>query len=480
MITVYVKDKVYIKASALDLQARKYLKEKLTFKYFEFRGKDKISKTISLLQTIKKKDILWLKIYTSIDYIVQILNELNIDFVLSDLRAKLTLEKVPIFLGELRDYQEDIIQQLEEHSYNAIIEAPTGCGKSFLSVYLTTKLKTVSLFTASKSSYLQSYKSEIINNVENGENLITEINSEWLKGERKITPFLICPIQNLYKEEFAQALMDKVGLLIADEIHASLLGNSYIDGIYSCNFRYKIFLSATVFTKAPNFIETACSINKVSIDTKVDFKIKYHPISISLPHLVSEYKATDFFHEKKKIIFSQDEFIPSLTNFIKHITELDRNILLFCTDKTFQESVSAMLNARGIESVCLNSNTKKKDIEKILSDYEDGRIKVLVSGASSIEALSLYRLSVFIDVDLSDSENTIIQKLGRLKRFKKEISDKSKIYIKFLYKSMTDSKFTYIIKPVVTNKKLSQYTDLQPTLYTNGFMFEEIFEEIFS
>ena len=154
--------------------------------------------------------------------------------------------------------------------------------------------------------------------------------------------------------------------------------------------------------------------------------------------------------------------------------------MLFCTDKTFQENISDILNACGIKSQCLNSNTSKAKLENYFKAFEQGDIKVFIGGASTVEALSLYKLSVFIDVDLSDTDNSVEQKQGRLKRLKEEVCSKSKIYIKFLYKNMTENKYKFTIKPTLTNKKLSQYTDLQPTLYTNGFMFEEIFEEIFS
>ena len=479
MINIYLSSQIYIKANDIPLELRKELKEAYTFNWWEYRGRDKVQKTMTLLNTKKHSNNFWICLPQNLDYLIPLLDKYNTDYIVIDNRSKVTLENPPIFNKRLRDNQEEAIKMMKHHKFNCVLALPTSFGKTFVSSYLSTYLKTTVLFIASKSSYIESFKKEVRNNIENWQDNFIEINSEWLKNPI-IKPIMTCSIQILYRDEITEALKNKVGCAVFDEIHNTILGGTYINGVNNINPKYRVFLSGTPQTKAVGFVEASCSSNIVTLDSEnLDFKIKYQPISISLLHLVSEYKATDMFHEKKKIIFSQSEFISSLTNFISRIVELDRNILLFCTDKTFQENMSAILNACGIESVCLNSNTKKKDIEKILADYEEGKIKVLVSGASSVEALSLYRLSVFVDVDLSDSENTIVQKLGRLKRRKQEVSDKSKIYIKFLYKSMTDSKFNYVIKPVVTNKKLSQYTDLQPTLYTNGLMFEEIFEEIF-
>jgi superfamily II DNA or RNA helicase len=479
MFNVYISSQIYIKAKDLPLNVRKMLKERYTFTWKEFRNGASYENKINLMNTKKFKDNFWICLPPNLDYLIPILDEYKLDYLVSDNRCKITLENPPKFKGTLRDYQQEVLDMMSNHKYNCVLSLGTGQGKSYLASYLSTHLRTTVLFSASKTSYITSFINEIKKNIEDWQDNFVEINSEWLKNPI-IKPIMVCSIQVLHRPEILEALKNKVGCIVSDEIHNSMLGNKHIEGIYGLNAKYRINLSATPYSKVKGFIEAGCSPNIVTLEHDIDFTIKYQPVTVSLPDVVSEYKQCESFHDKKKLIFGVDEYLPSLVNFIKDIINLDRQVLLFCTDKTFQENISKLLNSVGVSSICLNSNTKKKDIETILSNYEKGKLKVLVSGASSVEALSLYKLSVFLDIDLSDNENNVEQKIGRLKRFKEEVSDKSKIYIKIIYDNMTNNKFKFVIKPLVTGDRLSKYVSLENQIKLEGFTFREAFEEIFT
>lgn len=481
MINIYLSSQIYIKAKDIPLEIRKIIKEAYTFKYYDFRNGQRIENTINLMQTKKHKDNFWICLPPNLPYLINLLDKYTKEYLIIDNRTKITLEQDIIFKGKLRDYQLDVLEKLKEHKFNCILSLETGRGKTFLSSYIGAYLKTTTLFVASKRNYIEAFVEELRTNIEDYENNYVVINSKWLENGAIIKPYMSCSVQVLHNPEILEALKHKVGLFIGDEIHSSMISPKYSEGIFGISPMYRIYLSATPKSKSEGFIQCACSTNIVSEDNvKYNYKIKYQPVVIDLGQKVeSNYKATEAYHERKKLIFNQEGFIPSITNFINWIVGLDRSILLFCTDKKFQENMSDMLNACGIKSQCLNSNTSNAKLESYFKAFEQGDIKVFIGGASTVEALSLYKLSVFIDVDLSDTDNSVEQKQGRLKRLKEEFCSKSKIYIKFIYKNMTENKYKFTIKPTLTNKKLSQYTDLQPTLYTNGFVFEEIFEEIF-
>jgi superfamily II DNA or RNA helicase len=94
-----------------------------------------------------------------------------------------------------------------------------------------------------------------------------------------------------------------------------------------------------------------------------------------------------------------------------------------------------------VSNVIFNSDTKKELYDEYLKEFDKGSIKVIIGGSALVEALSLYRLSLIIDTDLSLSDNGIVQLVGRLKRKNPEICDKQKVYMKLIYKNISEKKF---------------------------------------
>ena len=146
---------------------------------------------------------------------------------------------------------------------------------------------------------------------------------------------------------------------------------------------------------------------------------------------------------------------------------------MFSTNKIFQQKVSALLTEKGISNVIFNSDTKKELYDTYLKEFDNGNISAIIGGTALIEALSLYRLSIIIDTDLSLSENSIVQLIGRLKRYNPEICDKQKVYIKLIYKTISEKKFRNTTLNVL---KTMDYVKLQPTKYTDTYDLVGLFQ----
>ena len=118
-------------------------------------------------------------------------------------------------------------------------------------------------------------------------------------------------------------------------------------------------------------------------------------------------------------------------------------------------------------------DTKKELYDSYLKEFDKGSISVIIGGVALVEALSLYRLSTIIDTDLSLSENSIIQLIGRLKRFNPEICNKQKVYLKLVYKGISEKKFRNTTLSVL---KTMDYVKVQPTKSTNTYDLVGLFQ----
>lgn len=477
MLKVYIADKIYIKMKDLPKEVRQEIVKAYMFTYKEYSAMSRsyVEKTVNLMEIIPwKNNEKWIGLPCNLDYFLPILKKHDIQFVLSDRRSKPIIEKFPNVSLELREEQEEWFNTMEQFDYNCILAVKTGGGKSSCMVKLGQVLRTTTLFTASKTSYIQSFKKEVMKFVDNWEQHYTEVNTEWLRNGARITEYMVASIQALQNEDILEALKDKIGLLCADELHLGMLSKERRKIIYGMNPRHRVYLSATPNIVTEGYINAVASPNFVTSEGKIDFNIKYQPINIDIGREdINKAKSFEHFAEKKSFMFSKQELINSTVEFVKWQNQIGRGCLVFNTNFNFQEAVAEKLNSIGIKTVCFNQKTNKNKYDEYFKQYDLGEIKVIIGGVSVVEALSLYRLSTFIDTDLSETNNQIIQKVGRLKRKDNEISDKEKVYIKLIYKGITENKFKFTTLP--TLKTMKDYVKILPTKHIKGFNIIDLF-----
>jgi len=477
MLKIYIADKIYIKMKDLPREVRQDIVQNYMFTYKEYDAISKryVDKTVNLMEIITwKNNEKWVSLPCNLDYFLSILKKHKIQFVLSDRRVKPIIENFPNVNLDLRDEQEEWFNKMEESDFNCILAVKTGGGKTACSIKLASVLRTTMLFSASKTSYIQSFKKELKQFVEDWEEHYCEVNSEWLKNGAEIKPYMTATIQALQNEEIVEALKDKIGFFCADELHLGMLSKERRKVVYGLNPKYRVYLSATPNIVTEGYINAVCSPNFITSEGKIDFDIKYQPINIDIGrNEITKYKGLDHFAHKKKFMFEKEELIRGIIEFIEWQVQLNRGVLLFNTNSYFQERVKEVLIEKGINTVCFNKNTKKDNYGDYFKQFDKGDIKVIIGGTAVIEALSLYRLSVFIDTDLSETPNQIIQKIGRLKRKDDKVSDKDKVYIKLIYKGITQNKYKYTTLP--TLKDMKDYVKVLPTLNLKGFSIIDLF-----
>lgn len=371
----------------------------------------------------------------------------------------------------LRENQIPIIEDIKKVNYNALVAIPTGGGKTIMALYLTEKLNTRMLFVATRTSLIQNLLKDAKQfGVPDSD--ITEVNAEWLQNPT-YTPILYCTLQAL-SPEILNELYSKIGLLVADEIHLGLFGEGNSDKISELNPKYKLFLSATYKSSdyGEEFSKALLSNNIITSEETIDYKIKVHSFFLEREQSFhNRYNKVHTSHAKKEIMY--DEFN---LNAIKELAYLlikgeNKGLLIYVEDKLAQNEIAQLLRGLALKVGILNSDTKKTDSSNIINTFDNGGYDVIIAGNSISAGVSLYRLSVIINLNITTNENNLIQLLGRMKRFNPEICDKDKIYIQFCVRGCSSKKwandckvlekFDYIDFQKVTNINMGKYCLMQ-------------------
>ena len=480
MVKIYLKNKIFIKLSQLDKYQRDKIIQSYRFSYSDYCpfNKKYITKNLNLFELVTwKNNEKWCGLPPNVEFFQNIIKELKLEVNIIDLRSNPFLE-FPEINFVPRDYQLKWLEDFEKHNYNGILTVETGRGKSAFSIYIASMLKSPMLFIGAKTSYIESYKKEISMFLGEGVNVndyVQTLTSDWFKGDMEVKPFNIVSIQTLSRNlQYLEKMQDKIGFAVLDEIHSNLYGTEYRKAIYSLNTRYKIFLTATPHIKSPEIVSCMVSGNRITDEGGIDFDIIYQPIVIDLnPEVTREVLELENHNSKKSLVFSLERLQNATADLVQFGTNNDRGVMVYSTTMDFQQKVSALLTEKGISNVIFNSNTVKSRYAEYLKEFDEGKIQVVIGGSALVEALSLYKLSLIIDCDLSLSPNGIEQIIGRLKRFNPEICNKQKVYVKLIYKNISEKKFRNTTLNVL---KTMDYIKLQPTKYTDTYDLVGLFQ----
>lgn len=475
---IYLANKIFLKLSQLEKSQRDFIISKYKFNYSEFCAFQKkyVNKTLNLFELVIWNEDKWCGLPPNLPFFLEVAKELGLVVSVVDKRVAPNLDTFPKVKLHPRENQLPWLEKLKGFDYNALMTLPTGSGKSALTLYIASLLKTPTLFVASKTSYLESYKKEVFTFIDNPSDNFQTLDSNFFKSDNpEIKAFNVVSIQTLSRNlEHLEKFKESFGFVILDEIHSALFANEFRKAVFSLNSKYIVYLSATPKIKSLEIVNCMISTNIISDDNGIDFDINYQPIIIDLGKEVSSsINKLDNFGNKKSELFSIKRLQTAISNLAKFAVDNNRGVMIYSTNKNFQESISAKLNEEGINNIIFNSDTKKANYEEYLTEFDKGSIKVIIGGVAVVEALSLYRLSLIIDCDISLSDNGIAQLIGRLKRKNDKICTKSKVYVKIIYKDISERKFNHNVKPILNT--MSYVKLLQPK-QTNDYNFVKLFE----
>jgi len=388
----------------------------------------------------------------NISFLTAILESENIKYTIDDKRFAPILN-VPkcTFVPKMKPVnQNDVIDKIRELNYDCLLTLSTGSGKNAIALHLANYLKTPCLYISSQNSHIDNFKNELSKHIDNIENHILDIKSSWLKSDQSVKAYNFITTKSLTNLEIAEALKNKIGIIICDEFHKHTTAVKTRAGLYTLNPKYKLFLSATPETKIKGLTRCALSQNKVFYEESLDFKIDFQRIllgtdSEEILEICSDFYAS--YTEQKQTVYKDQAYLNSLSKFIAlKVNQEKRGVLIHNDTKDFHNQMNILLKDQNIHSVIVNSDTPKDLIETILKSFEDGKIDVLIGGTALEEAISLYRLSSLISTSTAINSSRFIQLLGRLKRYDKSICDKQKEYFHISYDFISEKKYKYEIE----------------------------------
>lgn len=437
IINYTINDGIFIKFVDLSRELRQNL-----CKFYFFTEKNSYSEkpaTINLVSLVEFGGEKCLKFPSNESYFKDCIRELGLEVGNTiDLRVLPKIEGLTTSIT-LREKQEEILEKLQQVNYNGLITARTGFGKTLVSIKICELLKTTMLFIASRTSLIENLLKDCQTfNVD--PNLITKVDTEWLSNPI-ITPIMHVTTSALNNEDILNALNDKIGLTICDEIHMGITSEIARNNMYRINSKYNIYLSATPDNlKFENLTEAVLSNNIITAEQVIDFDVQLHTLCLKPSGIIQDrFYSTRNYGDKKNAIFLDRAYMESIAELVAYsVIKTKRGVLVYLESTQAQENLANMLRCYGVKVATLNTNTKKKDTKEILEGYDKGEFDVLIGGTSLSAGISLYRLSLVVDLNLRLNSNNLTQLMGRLLRVNKDICTKNKIYLKVTTLKMTD------------------------------------------
>ena len=434
---IYIDGDIRIAFKDLPRETRLKLMSKFTFSATGYQGKVESVSLISFEEIDGQK---WLKFPCNKDYFLEALTNAGYtdEYEIIDTRVLPQIEGLSCNLVP-RAEQLEVLNKAKAVDYNCVITASTGFGKTASSIYLAQELKTSMLFIASRVTLLDNLLKDCAKfGVESSQ--ITKIDSSWVEKPVN-TPIMYCTNAVLNNPEVMQKLHNNVGLLVADELHLSLLGEETRRNISKINPRYRIFLSATPnHSTFVGMTEALLSKHFIDNGADIDFNIHLHEIVLDLGAYTREkFYNTDKYHERKSIIFSDEALIGSICKTVAYIVKKQqRGVLIYLEDSAGHRLLEKQLKVWGVKVGVLNTDTKKDERESIINGFDKGEYEVVIGGSSLSAGLSFYALSLIINLNLTLNVNNLTQLLGRLKRQDKNICNKNKNFIQIVYKRISE------------------------------------------
>jgi superfamily II DNA or RNA helicase len=226
-----------------------------------------------------------------------------------------------------------------------------------------------------------------------------------------------------------QELAKEVGLVVVDECHTISIG-AFTEIVNNLPAKYRLGLSATP-SRSDGLTEALYDVMSRNI---VEGNVK-NPVKVTYLFIERPTFVPSIFYDKPNIewgnFYATEVVQDDVVAVASKMVDYDRAVLVYSTYVKAQESYAKKLNELGIPAAVVNQHTSKKEKEAILQDFNDGKIKVLVSGVILQKGISIHRLDTVVNAGNLNKEN-IEQLIGRLRR--KHPDKKNPIFIDLIYR----------------------------------------------
>ena len=320
-------------------------------------------------------------------------------------------------IGELRDNQIDCVKAFfaSKGWYRGIINAATNYGKNWV---ITSILKNLAPYT---NVVITVHRTELFEQLYEmftscglEVSLYGTLGKESYKNLGKITLLMPTSVgEEVLSSNFALH-MKSVGALIVDECHRATAKEymrvlSLIDAFAVC------YLSGTPYTDNPNHDlnvigDSGHEIFKITNKDLIDEGISQRPTVVI--HTIHRRDYSIDYDEEKQSIITCEERLQIIKDYI--LADLDKVILIPVAVKDHGHYLYRELSSLPTTVDFIYSGDPHR--RKKLSDYKDGKIKVLISTEVLKEGVNIPNINILINAAWGKSVVWVKQFVGRLLR----------------------------------------------------------------
>lgn len=337
----------------------------------------------------------------------------------------------------LKEWQQHAIQAFYNNDCSGIIVAPTGVGKTIVALRLIEQTFTTEkiIVIVPTISLMHQWKEEIKNKL----NLEVGLLGDNFNIKKNLTIAVINTARDLDLSDY--------NILIIDEVHHSF-SNENIK-IFNFKFRMRLGLTATIdknnvnknilniiYSYSQQEAINDNNLNKydlinLGVTFNSDYQQQYEKYTTNIKTLFKELKCNinDVYkppfnfkkmllrkniNSRKKLLCNYRGKILSAYNIIND--NLNNKIIIFCEFIETAEKLKKILDYKNINSCIYHSKIVKKNKEKILNDFKNNNIKILISVKALDEGINVPDANVAIIIANTKSMRQIIQRIGRVLR----------------------------------------------------------------
>lgn len=277
---------------------------------------------------------------------------------------------------QLRDIQQDvynlILESYKKGNRKILVSCPTGFGKTILSY-------TICYNAISKGNRVLFTTHRIALNNQTVDKF-SDLNPTILQGNSDYDPnnlLTVATIQTLAKRDIPEP-----SIVLMDEIHFAFDAD-LVQGVFN-RFPNALFigLSATPVNSRDyllegfsDIIQDFQTIDLIDRGWLTPF-VCYSPVKLDLSSV--RIKGNDYDEAELSEKVLEDYIVNEVIRNYQQYGE-NRKFICFCVNKDHTERLRAAFTANGISNDVITADTSAKERERILRDYEDGKIKGLLN-----------------------------------------------------------------------------------------------------
>ena len=369
---------------------------------------------------------------------------------------------------ELRNWQQRAVKFFFENDGTALMNVPTGAGKTFVAIYIIKKLiekepRIRILIVVPKLVIIdKTWVPELLNAGFHWGQI--GIYTGDTKEFAKITLTTNASITKINLKIF--------DLFVADEIHN--MGTDRLQKVIDFNFKYKLGLSATPdrsdwqhwkIYKSFDFKTFEYKISEAlneGVLNKFDFcdivleleemeRDRYDNLSMVMGSLMKaiggfnrfralpnsdprKRKLMKIMAERKDMIWNHVEKLRVVSALCKEYKK-DSKIIVFSQYSSMTNSLYYYMGSEGVKSGVIHSNLKDAEKEKALNDFKTGKINVLLATKMLDEGYNLPSIDVGIILAGERTHRQTIQRMGRVLRKKDKKSKLIQVFVRDTFES---------------------------------------------